>query len=203
MSESKRNMTPKGFIRKVTSAKSAIGFIDQYRNYMTTGELAPILSPIVAKVDSQELLPTPALNEIGNAVMNHILAEASAKIEKINESKRNLKPKNWIAAIYNSQNILQTYTNNKGEKKELIKDFDVSHEASDWADRNLIECASDCFAIIQHNHSYTKEIILRADAFARVFTKKTLPVISIRSKTTNSLSFGTHVKRSRVSFSKG
>ena len=197
-----RKMSEKGFIKKITSAKSAIGFIEQYRAYMTTGELAPLLVPLLAKVDSQELLPSPALHEIGNAVVQHIIMKEAAKIDK-SQPREKHSSKNWVATIFNAKCIIQTFVNAKGDEEELIKGFELSQEASRWADLRLFDGAPDWFAVLEHSHSQTREIILRADSIARILSKKTSPVLAQRSQTTSSLSFGAHVKQTRTSFSQG
>jgi len=143
-----RVMSPKGFLHKANSAKSALGFMDQYRQYMLTGELASVLSPIVFKVEEGNLLPTPALAEIQNAVFHHIVAletsKAMASMERSNAPKK-IKierepriPKNWLATILTASGEIATRINSKGEEEELSKEFDDASSADRFCVRRAI-----------------------------------------------------------------
>jgi hypothetical protein len=193
-------------INKATQNGTALGFFDQYREYMVSGELAPILSPIVAKVDAGTLMPTSAMDQLGNIVLTHILAASIVRGEMAAEARANgSKQDNWTATIYNAEDEIQTYINAKGKEVELQQSFIVSGDGDRWADRFLTidTSGSDWFAIIQHNHSDVKTIVLRADAMARVFRNKKSPVCKPPKVSTHSLSFGVKAKQSRASFSKG
>jgi len=198
-------LTPKSFLRKASAAKSAIGFFAQYREYITTGELAPLLSPILAKVESKQVLPTPALNELGQAILSHILAIEVARSEQKNDghSRGTSKPKNWTVSILNSKDEIQTRFNLKGEEEELVKGFDKVSEGDRWADIRLVECASDCYARVNHSSMKVDTIITREDAMARIFRKPKSAICAHRSQTTSSLSFRPHAKESKASFSRG
>ena len=212
MSEEKktRQMTPKGFLAKMNTkaANSAVAFIQQYRKFLTTGEVAEVTSPIIAKVDSGELLPTPAMNEIGFAIMSHIIQVDAAKMDaKLNgESKggRVSKPKNWVATVYDEKGVIQTRINAKGEVEDLIKGFDLGQDADRWAMRRLYEGASDWYAEVLH--SFIPNVgsrIERSDAIAFIDKKPKGPAIHQKGKSTKSLGFGTKVGQTRVTFSHG
>jgi hypothetical protein len=202
---SERKMSPKGFLRKATSAKSALGFLDQYRSYMTTGELSSVLSPIVAKVDSGELMPTPAVSLISHAVMAHIIAIDTAKAEKAIEAQEAGPTSNkpWLCTIYNSSDVVQTRTNAQGEEEDIVQGFNDASSADRFADRRLTECAPDTFAVIEHTSMKVRTIVLRQDALSRVLRNKKSAICHVKGKSTKSLSFGMHVKEDRSRFSHG
>lgn len=206
-----RTMTPKGFLAKMNTkaAQSAIGFLAQYRDYLTTGEVSEATSAIVAKVDAGELLPTPAMQEIGYAVMTHIIQSDAAKMDaKLNgESKggRVSKPKNWVATVYDEKGVIQTRINAKGEVEDLIKGYDLGQDADRWAMRRLYEGASDWYAEVVH--SFIPNVgnrIDRSDAIAYIEKKPKGPAIHQKGKSTKSLGFGPgKVGQTRVTFSHG
>lgn len=209
MSEAKkeRKMTPKGFLHKTTTkaANSAIAFLAQYREYLTTGELASRTSPIVAKVDAGELLPTPALKEIQYAVMTHIIEADTAKAEAVVESPgKGQTRKSWRATIYDAAGVVQTRTTEKGEVEDLIKGFDLSQDADRWADRRLFEGTHGWYAVVEHTiipNISTR--IERGDSMARILKQPKGPTVQVRGKSTKTLGFGVKAKESRASFSRG
>jgi hypothetical protein len=207
-SETKKSMSKmsvKGFLRKSTTAKSALGFLAAYRDYMVNGELAPVLSPIVDKVDSGELMPTPAVSLISHAVMAHIIACDQQKLEKAIEAKEDgpTSTKPWLTTIYNSSDVVQTRLNAQGEEEDLIKGFGDASSADRYADRNLIECSSDCYAVVESTTMKVRTVILRADAMARLLRNKKGPVIHQKGKSTKRLGFQMTCKESRARFSNG
>jgi hypothetical protein len=201
-----RTMSPKGFLNRANAAKSAIGFIQAHREYMLSGELAPVLAPILAKVDAKELMPTPALNEVATATMNHIIA---LSLKEIAEAASGEKPtrqgtsKNWTATIYDSTGKVCTRINTKGEEEDLIKGYDLSEDGRRWIDRRLFDGASDWYGELVHSHSSCKETVFRQDAVARMLAKKRGPSVHVSARSTGKLSFGAHCKQKRVSFSHG
>src|SRR5271166_4917515 len=141
-----RQMTPKGFLAKLSTkaANSAAGFILAHRQWLTTGELASVTSPILAKLDTKELLPTPALKELGQAVMNHIIVQDQRRAEASMEgAQQSGTTKPWVATIYDSKGLICTKLNSDGEEEELVKGFDHPQEADRWVDRRLYDGASD------------------------------------------------------------
>jgi len=220
----KRKMSVKGFLAKATKANlSASGFMSQYREYMTTGELAPLLTPIVTQVevakaealeanrDTESVLKA-GVDEIANAVMQHIIACDIAKAHKTIEAKpakeakqvRAAKVWNWFVTIMNSKGEIQTKTNSKGEQENLEKGFDLAGDADKWADRKLaLDGAPDWYAVIAHAHSRAQSIVLRDDAMARFFRQGSKPVLKPQSKGSGKLSFGVKCKQDKASFSNG
>ena len=201
-----RKMTPKGFLHKTTTkaAHSAIAFLAQYRAYLTTGELADRTSPILAKVDAGELLPTPALKEIQYAVMTHIIEADTAKAEKSTEgASGGGTRKSWRTTIYNADGVVQTRINAKGEEEDLIKGFDLGQDADRWADRRLFEGTHGWYAIVEHTIiANVSSRIERGDAMARILKQPKGPTVAAKGKSTKTLGFGVKAKQTRVTFSR-
>jgi len=202
-----RKMTPRGFLQKTTTkaANSAIGFLSQWREYLTTGEVASKTSPIIAKVDKGELMPTPALREIQKAVMDHIIEADAQKMEQSQESAASGggTRKNWIATVYDAAGNVMSRTNAKGEEEDLIKGFDLSSDADRWCDRRLFEGTHGWYAIVAHATMNISTRIERGEAMARVLKKPKGPVVQQKGKSTKTLGFGVKVKETRASFSRG
>lgn len=208
MSEVKKPivMSPKGFLSKATKANvSASAFFAAHRDYMVNGELAHVLSPLVAKVENREMMPTPALIELQKVVMDHIIMSAIGTLEASVEAGESSKGtnKSWKATILNAAGEVQTRINSKGEEEDLIKGFDLAADADRWCDRILFEGASDWYATVDHNVANIHTTIMRQDSIARILAKKKGPSVHVKGMTTKSLGFGPHVKQKRVSFSHG
>lgn len=201
-----RKMTPKGFLHKTTTkaAHSAAAFLQAHRDFLTTGELASVTSPILRKVDDGTLMPTPALQEIAAAVMGHIISSDIQKLDdKINNPPQSATPKSWIATVYNATGVIQTRINAKGEEEELVKDFELGQEADRWADRRLFEGASDWYAEVANARVNLMNRVERSDAIARILKQPKGPSIHQKAVTTKSLGFGVKAKQDRSSFSRG
>ncbi len=210
MSEPKkeRKMSPKGFLAKTQTqaANSAIAFLAQYREYLTTGEVASKTSPILAKVDAGELMPTPALKEIQYAVMTHIIEADTAKLEKSQDTTatRTGTRKPWKATIFNAKGEIQTRITNDGEEEELVKGFDLGQQADRWADRRLFEGTEGWYAMVEHTSiASVKSRIERGEAIERVLKQPKGPAIQQKGKSTKTLGFGVKAKETRVTFSRG
>jgi len=200
-----RKMTPKGFLAKTQTkaANSALAFITQYREYLTTGEVADRTSPIIAKLDAGELLPTPALREIQNAVMTHIIKADEKKLEESLTAPANGggTRKNWRATIYDAAGNVMTRTKESGEVEDLIKGFDLSSDADRWCDRRLFEGTHGWYAIVEHTSMKVSTRIERGDAIARILKKPKGPTVQVKGKSTKTLGFGVKAKQTRVTFS--
>lgn len=201
-----RKMSPKGFLSKTKTkaANSATAFLATYREYLTTSEVAIVTSPIIAKVDAGELLPTPALEEIKNAVFQHMLVLDSQKHEAaIAKQQEPKKTKPHVATIYLETGVIATRINAEGEEEELIAAFDMPQAAMRWIDRRLVEAAPRSYATLDHTKTVQSETINRDEAFERVFKVGKGPVIKPQSKSTPRLSFGVKAHPSRATFSHG
>lgn len=207
MSDSKkpRVMTPKGFLAKTQTkaANSAMAFISQYREYLTTGEVAERTSPIIAKMDAGELMPTPALREIQNAVMTHIIKADEKKLEESTTatSGGTGTRKAWRATVYDASGNVMTRIKENGDEEELVKGFDLSSDADRWCDRRLFEGTHGWYAEVEHTAMNVKTRIERGDAMARILKKPKGPTVQVKGKSTKTLGFGVKAKQTRVTFS--
>lgn len=203
---SDRKMSAKGFLHKANlkAGNSAIAFLVAHREWLTTGELAPITMPILAKVDAKEIMPTPGLQEIKNAVFNHMIASEISKAEKaIEKAQEPGATKAHVATILDENGKIATRINAKGNEEDLIKSFDLPQEAMRWVIRRLIEAAPWSYATIDHVKTVQQEVITRDDAFAIEFKFKKGAVLKAQSKTTNRLGFGVKASQDHASFSRG
>lgn len=206
-----RVMTPKGFLHKSTTkaANSALAFLNQHRQWLLTGELAKTTMPILAKVDSGEIMPTPALPLIQKAVMDHMHEESKRKGEESMRRAEEVTPANWTATILNAKGEVCTRINAKGETEDLIMGFEKSNDADRWCDRRLVEGAPDWYGVVQHATMKNKDgdpistVILRNDAMARVLATSKGPVMKQTSKSAGALSFRPKARPDHFHFSKG
>jgi hypothetical protein len=181
-----------------------MGFLRQYREYLTTGEVAEKTSPIIAKYEAGELPASPALKEIQFAVMTHIIEADKNKLEAGLAGGKTGTRKSWRATVYLPDGTVATRTNAKGEVEDLVKGFDLSQRASEWGDRRLFEGTHGWYAIVEHTTiPNISSRIERGDAVARILKQPKGPVVQVKSKSTKTLGFGVKVKKTRASFSRG
>jgi hypothetical protein len=221
-----KKVTAKSLLHKARIAKSALGFLSANREYLVSGELAPICSSIVAKVDSGDIMPTAGLNEIAQVVMNHIIASEIAKGETALASRNTPKvsansnspskgkvatssTKNYVATVYDGKNEIATRVNpSSGEVEDIVMSFDMGQRANEWADRRLVEGASDWRAEVvavklQTSNGPMTTYITRDEAFERVYAKKSGPVMHTKKPASGALSFGVKVNNYVAKFSRG
>ena len=200
-----RNMTPKGFLHKTTTkaAGSALAFLASYREYLLTSEVAAVTSPIIARLDAGTVMPTPALEEVKNAVFAHMLAADTLKAEaSIEREQAPRKTKPHVGMIYDETGAIAVRMTEDGPE-DLIKSFDLPQDCLRWCIRRLIEAAPRSYATMDHVKTAQQETVTRDDAFAIEFKSKKGPVMKPQSKTTSKLSFGVKVSEDRASFSRG
>lgn len=211
-----RVMTEKGFLHKSSIAKSASAFLDAHREYLTTGAIAQFTSPIVARIDSKELMPTPGLTEIRNVVLAHMLAKDQLKGEAamLKASEPSQSNKSYIATIYHADGTIATSkvmdpnSEHYGEEKDLIQGFDMGQRANEWSFRRLFEQESDAYAevvavkLITANGPMT-ERFTRDQAIEHLHPRKAGPVMQKKPTSTNKLGFGVKAKQDVAKFSRG
>lgn len=201
-----RVMTPKGFLHKATTkaANNATAFIAAHRAWLETGELSDLTSPILRKLDDKAVMPTPALEEIKNAVLFHFLAQETKKAEdamaKANEPKAQ---KAYVAAIYDAKGNIVTYINDDGEEKEMIQSFDMSQDGERWCDRRLFDGAPDWHGEVVSTKGLPPIHVLREDSIARILKKPKGPAVHTKGVSTKKLGFGVKAKGDHFHFSKG
>ena len=193
-----RKITVKGFVKKASAAKSATAFLSQYREYLTTGEVATITSPILDKIDNGDLVPTAGLNEITNAVFAHMMVmnirKAEASIEAANEPA---VTKPVVARIVDS----------RGEELH-IDSFHLGQDAERWVDNRLYAGTPGSHGEVIHTKIILKgkpatTIITREDSIARILKKPRGAATKRMSASSGRLGFGVKVRNSHASFSRG
>lgn len=201
-----RKMGPKGLLHKANAAKiGAMAFIEAHREYLTTGELAYVTGPIVAKVDAGELYPTPAMTEIKIAVMGHIMLVNAISIEEKQEKANSPKTskKAFSACVRDGSGMVLFADNGK----LMTATFDLPQRASEWVDRRLFEQSPDCYGEVTHlkahNPATATDVILRDDSLARILKSSLGPVCKKGAKSSSTLGFGVKVKNSKSTFSHG
>jgi len=198
-----RKMSPKGFLHKSTAKNlSAIAFLKAHREWLLTGTLASLTSPILAKLDAGEVMPTPALELLKTVVLSHHIAseisKGEAAMEKAQEPK---KSKNYIATILDGNGDIATRINAKGEVEDLQQSFDLPQEASRWCDRRLFDGFADWRGEVASTKMHGQdglpmvEHVARIDSLARILKKPLPPVVHVKGVSTQSLGFGVKAKQ--------
>ena len=201
-----RKMTPKGFLHKATTkaANNATAFLAAHRQWLETGELAPLTSPILRKLDERDMMPTPALEEIKNVVLCHFLAQETKKAEdqmaKASEPK---VQKAYIATIYDAKGNVATVLTEEKEEKELRQSFDMAQDAERWCDRRLFDGAPDWHGTVESTKGLPPIHVLREDAIARILKQPKGPAVHTKGVSTKKLGFGVKAKGDHFHFSKG
>jgi hypothetical protein len=217
MTDSKktRNMSIKGWLHKASGKVSATAFLASHREWLLSGDLSPVTSPILVKLDSKEILPTVALTDLRSVLLGHMVAKEAAKAEddllnpKGIAGRRDGTRKPWVATIYNAKGEIQTRVKEDGSIEDLQKGFDKSSDADRWVDRRLFDGAPDWFGTVSHTTLCNKEgdpistVIMRDDAIARILRQPKDAVMKVKSKTTDKLSFGVKVHNDHSTFSGG
>lgn len=144
-----RKMTAKWFLSLAArgGTKSASAFLAAHREWLETGELADEAAPVLLSIDTKETLPTPGLEVIMKAALNHVMAQDQLKVEnQINRPPREYKiDKPYVAIVYNQDGTVAT-TKVDGNDKELCSGFDHPQEADRWCQRRLNEGGTGQYA---------------------------------------------------------
>jgi hypothetical protein len=205
-------MTPKRLLRLLGGAKSAIGFIEAHRQYLATGELAEITSPILAKVDAKLVMPTPALGEIQAVIWSHCMATDLAKAEAsmLKGNGESKDPPAFEAKVLDAEGNIQFRTTESGEEKELVQGFKMPQDAERWCHRQLDAGAPGWHAEITWAHCPEKLLqfkvrrIERDTAIQAMLRKGPGPVMHVtKVGAGGGLGFGVKVKQTVAKFSRG
>lgn len=206
-----RKMGPRGLLQKANSPKvSAIAFIEAHREYLVNGEVGYVTAPIIAKVESGELFPTPAMDQIRMAVMTHIMLVDLCRSKDKDESAKDDSPKKtrttkaFTACIRDGSGaIIETV-----EGKPMKANFDLPQRASEWVDRRLFESSPDCFGQVTHvtafDPSRATDTITRDESIARILKQPMGCVCKPQNKGGGGgLGFGVKAHPSKSTFSHG
>lgn len=182
-------MTAKGFLTKANGKVSAAAFLQEHRSWLMTGTRRLLTEPILVRLDNRELFPTPALQEIKVAVMNHMIAtDILAGQSKMSEASQPDTVKACVATIYAGANPVMVTTKVKtkeGEEKLVSKPmsmgFDSYYKAEEWASRRLYDGGPDWVAKLQDNILGKVKELNRDQAFAMLVPIKHNPVMKIAS----------------------
>ena len=204
-------MTPRRLLKLLGNAKSAQGFLEAHRVYLTTGEVAPITSPILAMVDARHVMPTPALAEIQAAVWVHIMAKDLSKAEAslVKSDGEEKEPPPFEARILDEVGNVQFRTTDSGEEKELIAGFKMPQDAERWCNRQLDAGAPGWhgevtwFNCPEKLSDFRVRVISRDNAIQAMLRKGPGPVMHVTKVGAGGLGFGCKVKQSVAKFSRG
>jgi hypothetical protein len=200
-----RQITEQTFLKKGSVARSAAAFLEANREYITTGKLASLLSPIVSKLDNNELTPMPALNEMLLAVQSHIAAMVNEALEKAAQAALS-RANGTVKAVSESSIGDKRFVGIvllRGLEQEKAG-FKLPQDAERWVDRHLIANDPQCYGKVMDG--FLGEVwqeVSRDDAFARTFAKKHGSICKRQSRSTPRLGFGVHAKESKQNFSRG
>jgi hypothetical protein len=209
-----RKMTIKRFIHAASTSKvSPITLIAANQEFLSSDELSDITGPILARIQNGDVLPTPGMNELCQALFAYSLVQKVKQAEKdlekeSNPGKGRATTKAYSATVYNEKHEVCQRINEKGNAVNITANFDLSSEADSWADRRLIEGASDWYAVIVSNTMTGKDglplslTITRDDAFARIYKQGRSAVCKGPAKS-SSLKWVGKAKQDHAKFSRG
>jgi len=200
-------MSMKSFLSKTKTkaANSAGAFLKAHRDFLESGELAALTSPILAKVDSHETLPTPALKEITSVVFAHMMAASLDQAEKALVKAAEPKvEKPYEATIRDSKGVAVDDDGNL-----LVKGFERHQDAEGWIHRRLIESSPDCKGEIAATKTLDSKghalmtYVTREESFARLYAEKKMASHKKTGVSMSKLGFGVKAKNDRFHFSHG
>jgi hypothetical protein len=195
-------MTPRGLLHKANSPRiSALAFFQAHREYLLNSEVSYATAPIVKKLESGELLPTPALTTLKKAILDHILLYESQAHTVTNKHKREEKP--FTATIRRGTGEVAL----DEDGQPIRRGFDLHQRAIDWIDRRLFEASPDCFGEVHSNRctnpEHATDIIRRDESIARLLKEPRMAVHKVSHPSNGNLGFGVKVRQSKVAFSRG
>ena len=209
-------MGPKGWLHKsqnISGKQTAEGFLMAHRAFLEASEIAPAVSPVLAMVDSRDMLPTPALDLIQNLMLGYILDQeiqkGEAAMSREQSSGGTRKP--WKATIFDVHDQVVTVTDPDGDEKELIKGFTYAQEADRWSKRRLFEAEPGSYAIVNHTVITIKgePLSTRIDrdgsdgAMTAALPRAKHPFTKNTGSKSGRLSFGVKATTTHVTFSHG
>jgi len=203
-----RNMTPRGFLAKANSAKSAQAFFEAHKEYILTGEIAPLVAPLLAAVKRGDMFPTVALNAIKQAVVAHIMLAATTKAKAAVAKPAKAPAKSNLA--YRVEVLDKNDDIALGDNGDpLITFCDKWQDAERWLDRKLFAAAPSDHGEITHRYVVNGEsknkihFVTREDAMARILHKGPMGAFKSLKYGGSKLGFGVKAKNDVSKFSKG
>ena len=211
--KTKKPMTASSFLAKCMTSKAisgALGFLAAHREFLTTGETALSTAPIMQRFDSGELIASVALNEVAEAVANHLATKAASNpttksVGGMKESRPSVdKPFRARVIDIRSDCTVQVFNESKGEMELLDKCFAMPQEAQRWVDRRLANGSPDWYGEITHNEKMW-EVVERDHSIGRVFGRRPGQPGQMCKKSAKSsgLGWGVKAKQSTAHFSNG
>ena len=195
-------MTIQGFISKMSGRISAESFLKQHREYMLSGELSSVLTPIIEKIDNGELSAKTGLINIQQSSFNYFMDKKAAEaVNSINKSSKPSSQKMYTAAIYNEDGSFATYIDNNGDEKDLIFNTDNSLQAESWCHRKLFDAAPNCYGKVVNKVTGFVNEVSRDSAIAAIL--RTGPIGAYRKTGSDGKSWKMKVKNDHFHFSHG
>ena len=226
MSESKkRAVTIKSFIKGASSPRiSAQAYLEAHEEFLSSGELAPLVTPIIAQVKERKVMPTPALVHIQQVAFDYMMESEKRKaLEKLaatasgnkldkHTAHRVRSTASQTSVVYDKNgNILTAIDERTGEEYDLIKDHDLFQNAQGWCHRRLDQCEPNAYAIITSNKVITSKGVMttrieRGTAISALLKRKPgmgAQISKSAPKSTSRLGFGVKCNPSKATFSAG
>jgi siroheme synthase len=178
-------LTAKGFLAKANAKVSATAFLAEHKAWLLTGTRRLLTEPILIKLEKGEIFPTPALQEIKQAVMSHEIAFNILQGESKMSEAKTTSP--YTVTIYDGDKPVTTksVTKDKDGKekvidKPMIMNFDMGQRAEEWAARRLTtEGGSSWRAEIRENVTGKIRVMDRDKAFSRLVSVKHTPTMRV------------------------
>lgn len=212
----KRQMSPNGFFNRLVKVQkknqSAEGFLKQHREFILTGELFKITTPVLIKFDAGLADPKSTIEDLTQVVFDFIREEEQKEFlrqkEKIEagEKKKNIYA-SVIARIldHNGNPVVMV---KDGKELDSEKGFALGQDAERWVDRRLVfDAEPGCFGEIVHPRVILKgepmkSVVSREESFARLHGGgKKGPVMKRTPRSVSRLTSVMRVKESRATFS--
>ena len=202
-----RKMTAKGWLAKAGGKVSAAAFLQASREFLLTGNLAEATTPIISRVDTEGLLPSPALELLRVAVMNHLLNESAEATDKA-ASRGEKKDLPYLAKILDGEGNVAIGQNEAGEDIDLVRSFAMAQEGERWIDRRMVDGSPDWRGEVIATHMIgvngpITTHVTREESLKRQLRSKAGPVSKTMGKSQGKLSFGATCHPDRSVFSRG
>lgn len=207
-----RKMSPRWFLSLATKSgiKSAEAFLVSHREWLENGEMASAVAPILVKIDSKEVFPTPGLDAIMRIALDHVMADDLSNAE--GTSNRSSEPKTekpYVAVIMTASGQVATVLDEKKEPKELRASFEHPQDAERWCQRRLNEGSSSWHGEITWTKIQTRSgspmvtLVERNDAIKALAPAKRSPFMHQNKSGGGSLKNKMTAHPTQVRFSRG